>query len=86
MIKLRFFISINIQRGGTLLCFKQYKLMDRFFTHTSIFRFIQNIKVPILFNRQQLLCVSMGKDRGGLIFGPHCSWPILAHENKGGPF
>ena len=35
------------------------------FTHISMFRFIRNFKVPILFNRQ--LCVNMGGDRGGLL-------------------
>ena len=36
------------------------------FTHISIFRFIRNFKVPMLFNRK-LYVVNMGEDRGGLL-------------------
>ena len=56
----------NIQHIGTWLCFKQYKLMhNHYFAHISIFRFIKNFKVHILFNRQ--LYVNMGEDMGGLL-------------------
>ena len=59
-------ISINIQHVGTWLSFKQYKPIHNKFFYTSIFRFIRNFEIPVLFNRQ--LCVNMGKDRGGVIF------------------
>ena len=59
-------ILIIDQPGGTCLCFKQYKLMHNYsFTHISIFRFIRNFKVTILFNSK--LYVNMGGDRSGLL-------------------
>ena len=71
-IKLRFFHFDNYSTWGTWLCFKKCKLkLDYYFTHISIFRFIRNLKVLILFNRK--LYVDMGEDGGGLLHACACS-------------
>ena len=60
------------------LCFKQYKLScTTIVLHTiSIFRYILNFKVPLLFNRQ--LNVNTGEDRGGLLLN------VNMGEDRGG--
>ena len=44
------------------------------FTHISIFRFIQNFKVPILFNIQMCVNMEIGENRGDLFY-PSVSCP-----------
>ena len=69
MIKCRIVsFSIIIQHGDIWLCFKTVLTHAQlYFTHISIFRFIQNVKVLCaLFNIQ--LCVHMSEDSGGLLF------------------
>ena len=45
-----------------------------FFTHISIFRFIQIFKEPVLLNRQ--LYVNMGEERGGLLCLDHTVYTV----------